>query len=72
MTARQQELEILVEGLSTLQKVQRHQPDAMQMVRDLQARIEVKKEIMEEEKNEHARRHAEPEVPDLEHVQRLA
>jgi hypothetical protein len=30
----------------------------MQIVRDLQARIEVKKEVMEEEQNEHARRRA--------------
>jgi hypothetical protein len=30
----------------------------MEMVRDLQARIEVKKEAMEEEQHEHARRHA--------------
>jgi hypothetical protein len=30
----------------------------MQMVRELQARIEVKKEVMEEEKHEHVRRSA--------------
>jgi hypothetical protein len=30
----------------------------MEIVRDLQARIEVKKEVMEEEQHEHARRHA--------------
>jgi hypothetical protein len=30
----------------------------MEIVRDLQARIEVKKEVMEEEQQEHARRHA--------------
>ena len=56
-TVRQQEVEIL-EGPSTLQKTRGHQPDAMEMVRDLQARIEVKKEAMEEEQHEHARRHA--------------
>ena len=41
-----------------MQKKRGHQPDAMEMVRDLQARIEVKKEVMEEEQHEHARRHA--------------
>jgi hypothetical protein len=63
-TVRQQEVEIL-EGEtagsgdpSTLQKARGHQPDAMEMVRNLQARIEVKKEVMEEEHHEHARRHA--------------
>ncbi len=54
MTLRQQEVEIL-EGPSTLQKTRGHQPEA---VRDLQARIEVKKEAMEEEQHELARRHA--------------
>ena len=57
MTARHQDVEIL-EGLSTSQKAQGHHRDAMQMVRNLQARIEVKKEFMEEEQREHARRHA--------------
>jgi hypothetical protein len=42
----------------TLQKTRGHQPDAMEIVRDLHARIEVKKEVMEEEQQEHARRHA--------------
>jgi len=46
MTVRHQEVEILVEDLSTLQKVRRQPPDAMQMVRDLQARMEVQKEVM--------------------------
>jgi hypothetical protein len=44
--------------LSTLQKTRGHQPDAMEIVRDLQARIEVKKEVMQEEQQDHARRHA--------------
>jgi small ubiquitin-related modifier len=57
MTARHQDVEIL-EGLSTSQKAQGHHRDAMQMVRNLQARIEVKKEVMEEEQREHVRRHA--------------
>ena len=48
----------ILEGVSTLRKARGHQRDAMQMVRDLQARIEVKKEVMEEEQHEHARRHA--------------
>ena len=56
-TVRQQEAEIR-EGPWTLQKTRGHQPDAMEMVRDLQARIVVKKEAMEEEQHEHARRHA--------------
>ena len=56
-TLRQQEVEIL-EGPSTLNKTRGHQPDAMEIVRGLQARIEVKKEVMEEEQHEHARRHA--------------
>jgi hypothetical protein len=56
-TVRQQEVEIL-EDPSTLQKSRGHQPDAMEIVRGLQARIEVKKEVMEEEQHEHARRRA--------------
>jgi hypothetical protein len=56
-SVRQQEVEIL-EGPWTLQKTRGHQPDAMEMVRDLQARIVVKKKAMEEEHHEHARRHA--------------
>ena len=55
---RQQEVEILEGGPSTLHKTRGHQPDAMEIVRGLQARIEVKKEVMEEEQHEHARRHA--------------
>ena len=56
---RQQEVEILNGGPSTLQKTRGgHQPDAMDSVRDLNARIEVKGEAMEEEQHEHARRHA--------------
>jgi hypothetical protein len=45
---------------STAQKARGQKQDAMQMVRDLQARIEVKKEVMEEEQQrvQHARRHA--------------
>jgi Ni,Fe-hydrogenase maturation factor len=50
------DVEILEGGPSTLQKT--HQPDVMEIVRDLRARIEVKKEVMEKEKHEHARRHA--------------
>ena len=47
-TVRQQEVEIL-EGPSTyLHKTRGHQPDAMEIMRDLQARIEVKKEVMED------------------------
>jgi hypothetical protein len=56
-TVRQREVEIL-EGPSTLKKTRGHQPDAMEIVRDLQARIKVKKEAMEEELHEHERRHA--------------
>jgi hypothetical protein len=52
-----QEVEIL-EGPSTLLKTRVDQQDAMHMVRDLQARIQVKKEVMEEEQYEHAQRHA--------------
>jgi len=56
---RQQEVEILdSERPSTLHKARGHQPDAMEIVRGLQARIEVKKEVMEEEQHEHAWRHA--------------
>jgi hypothetical protein len=50
-------VEILVD-ISTLQTARWHQRDATQMVRDLQARIEVNEEAMEVEKDEHARRHA--------------
>ena len=32
-----------------MQETRGHQPDAMEIVRDLRARIEVKKEVMEEE-----------------------
>jgi hypothetical protein len=56
-TLRQQEVEIL-EGPSTLHNTRGHQPDAMEIVRGLLARIEVKKEVMEEDQHEHARRHA--------------
>ena len=51
MPVRHQEVEIL-EGLSTSQKAQGHHLDAMQIVRDPHARIEVKKE----EECEHVRR----------------
>ena len=57
-TVKQQEVESLEGVASSLQKARGHQPDAMEIVRDLQARIEVKKEAMEEEQHEHARRHA--------------
>ena len=48
----------ILEDHSTLQKARGHRPDAMKIVRDLRARIEVKKEVIEEEQHEHARRHA--------------
>ncbi len=51
-------MEILDGVPSNLQKTRGHQPDAMEIVRDLQSRIEVKKEVMEEEQQEHAWRHA--------------
>jgi hypothetical protein len=61
MTVRHQKVEI-PEGPRgdppTVQKARGHKQDAMQMVRDLQARIEVQREVMEEEQHEHARRHA--------------
>jgi hypothetical protein len=57
----QQEVDILEGAPSTLQKARGHQPDVMcsmmEIVRDLQARIEVKKEVMKEEQHEHALRH---------------
>ena len=56
-TVRQQEVEIL-EDHSTLQKARGHQPYAMKIMRDLRARIEVKKEVMKEEQHEHAHPHA--------------
>ncbi len=43
-----QEVEIL-EDPSTLQKTRGQQPDAMEIVKDLLARIEVKKKVTEEE-----------------------
>ena len=48
----------ILEDPWTLQKTRGRQPDAMEIVRNLQARIEVKMEVMEEEQHEHARRHA--------------
>jgi hypothetical protein len=48
----------VLEGPSTSQKARGHQEDAMHIVRGIQARIEVKKEVMEQEEQEHARRHA--------------
>ena len=56
-TVSQQEVEILEEP-STIQKPRDHQLDVMEIVRDLQSRIEVKKEVMEEEQHKHARCHA--------------
>jgi predicted nuclease with TOPRIM domain len=55
---RQQAVEMIEGSPSTLQKTCGHQLHAMESVRDLQARIEVKKEAMEEEQHELARRHA--------------
>ena len=43
-----QEVEIL-EDPSTLQKTRGQQPDTMEIVKDLLARIEVKKKVTEEE-----------------------
>jgi hypothetical protein len=48
----------ILEGPSTLEKTRGNQPGAMEIVRDLQACIEVKEEVMEEEQHEHVRRHA--------------
>ena len=48
----------IIERPSTARKTLGHQRNAMHIVRELRARIEVKKEVMEEEENEHARRHA--------------
>ncbi len=50
-------MEILGFEDSTSQK-RGHQSDAMETVRNLRARIEVKKEVEEQQQHEHARRHA--------------
>jgi hypothetical protein len=52
---REHEVEIL-EDTWILQGTRGRQLDAMEIVRNLQAKIEVKMEVMEEEQHEHAQR----------------